>query len=182
MPLVLDEYGYQFELGKAKMLRDGADLLVISSGIMTMRALEVAKALETDKVDVAALHVADDQTAGWRHHLRKPARTGRMVVVAENHSVIGGLGEAAAGLLLRSGVRRSSGISACQTSFSSPPLPTLHDRYGISAEAMSTEHQGLARISSSMCQWGPWRTRHPLAPWGSGAGGGTRRQVARSRG
>src|SRR4029079_14690056 len=57
VPLVLDEYDYRFELGKAKMLRDGADVLVISSGIMTMRALEVAKALEADKVSVGALHV-----------------------------------------------------------------------------------------------------------------------------
>ena len=43
VPLVLDEIeGYRFELGKAKLLRDGADVLVISSGFMTMRALEVA--------------------------------------------------------------------------------------------------------------------------------------------
>jgi pyruvate/2-oxoglutarate/acetoin dehydrogenase E1 component len=46
VPLVLDEYGYQFELGKAKLLRGGKDVLVISSGILTMRALEVAKALD----------------------------------------------------------------------------------------------------------------------------------------
>ena len=42
VPLVLDEYDYKFELGKAKMLRDGAEL-VIASGFMTMRALEVAQ-------------------------------------------------------------------------------------------------------------------------------------------
>ena len=57
VPLVLDEYDYQFELGKAKLLRDGADVLIISSGFMTMRALEAAKALEADRVDVAVLHV-----------------------------------------------------------------------------------------------------------------------------
>ena len=40
VPLVLDEIeGYRFELGKAKLLRDGADVLVISSGLLTMRAL-----------------------------------------------------------------------------------------------------------------------------------------------
>ena len=38
VPLVLDEYGYQFELGRAKLLREGGDVLVISSGLMTMRA------------------------------------------------------------------------------------------------------------------------------------------------
>ena len=46
MPLVLDEYDYKFELGKAKLLRDGADVLVISSGLMTMRALEAVKQWE----------------------------------------------------------------------------------------------------------------------------------------
>ena len=53
VPLVLDEYDYKFELGKAKLLRDGKDVLVISSGFMTMRALEVAKALQADGIDVA---------------------------------------------------------------------------------------------------------------------------------
>src|SRR5436190_2729797 len=49
VPLVLDEIeGYRFELGKAKMLREGDDVLVISSGILTMRALEVAQDLAKD--------------------------------------------------------------------------------------------------------------------------------------
>src|SRR6201996_1469040 len=57
VPLVLDEYDYHFELGKAKLIRDGRDVLIISSGIMTMRALEAVKALADDKVDAAVLHV-----------------------------------------------------------------------------------------------------------------------------
>ena len=56
VPLVLDEYDYQFELGKAKLLRDGNDALIISSGFMTMRALEAAELLEADGIDVAVLH------------------------------------------------------------------------------------------------------------------------------
>ncbi len=43
VPLVLDKYDYQFELGKAKLLEDGNDVLIISSGLMTMRALEAAE-------------------------------------------------------------------------------------------------------------------------------------------
>ncbi|WP_120010835.1 transketolase family protein, partial [Teichococcus vastitatis] len=53
VPLVLDEYDYRFELGRAKLLRDGPDALIISSGFMTMRALETAKLLEADRVQVA---------------------------------------------------------------------------------------------------------------------------------
>lgn len=104
VPAVLDEYNYQFELGKAKMLRDGSDVLIISSGIMTMRALETAKALEADKVDAAVLHVPTIKPLDTETIIREAKRSGRMVVVAENHTVIGGLGEAVATTLLSSDV------------------------------------------------------------------------------
>src|SRR5471032_133150 len=89
VPVVLDEYDYQFELGRAKLLRDGAEVLIISSGIMTMRSLEVAKALAADNVGVAVLHVPTIKPLDTETILREARRTGRMVVVAENHSVIG---------------------------------------------------------------------------------------------
>src|SRR3954469_13097509 len=57
VPLVLDEYNYQFELGKAKLLRDGNDALIISTGLMTMRALETVELLRADRIDAAVLHV-----------------------------------------------------------------------------------------------------------------------------
>src|SRR3546814_22166 len=55
VPVVLDEYDYKFELGKAKRLCDGNDVLIISSGLLTMRALEVAKALKKENVGVAEI-------------------------------------------------------------------------------------------------------------------------------
>ena len=143
VPLVLDEYGYTFELGKAKLIRDGADVLIVSSGIMTMRALEVAQALEADKVAAAVLHVPTIKPLDAETILREAGRTGRMVVVAENHSVIGGLGEAVAGLLLRSGVTpvyRHIGLP--DQFLAAGALPTLHDRYGISAAAMTKSIKG----------------------------------------
>ncbi len=57
VPLLLDEYGYMFEIGKAKTLRTGRDVLIISTGLMTMRSLEAAAQLQKDGVDVAVLHV-----------------------------------------------------------------------------------------------------------------------------
>ena len=139
VPLVLDEYGYRFELGKAKLLRDGGDALVISSGFMTMRALEAAEALRADRVEVAVLHVSTIKPLDEATILREAARSGRMVVVAENHSVIGGLGEAVAGLLMRSDVRPPAfrQIALPDEFLDAGALPTLHERYGISAEAMS---------------------------------------------
>lgn len=137
VPLVLDEYDYKFELGKAKMLRDGRDVLVISSGILTMRALEVAKALQADSVDVGVLHVPTIKPLDTATIIAEASRSGRLVVVAENHTVIGGLGEAVATALLTAGITPPFRQIALPDAFlDAGALPTLHDRYGISTEAM----------------------------------------------
>lgn len=137
VPLVLDEYDYKFELGKAKMLRDGRDVLIISSGLMTMRALETASKLQSDSVDVGVLHVPTIKPLDEATILREAARPGRLVIVAENHSVVGGLGEAVATLLLRSRVTPEFRQIALPDAFlDAGALPTLHDRYGISTDAM----------------------------------------------
>jgi transketolase len=140
VPAVLDEYDYRFELGKAKLLRDGNDVLLISSGIMTMRSLEVAKALAADKVDVGVLHVPTIKPLDTATILREAKRSGRMVIVAENHTVIGGLGEAVATTLLGAGVTPPFRQIALPDAFlAAGALPTLHDRYGISTNAMATK-------------------------------------------
>jgi transketolase len=143
VPAVLDEYNYRFELGKAKLLRDGNDVLLISSGIMTMRSLEVAKALEADNIGVGVLHVPTLKPLDTATILREAKRTGRMVIVAENHTVIGGLGEAVARALLGAGVTPPFRQIALPDAFlDAGALPTLHDRYGISTQAMSDTIKG----------------------------------------
>lgn len=138
VPVVLEEYGYRFELGKAKVIRDGADVLVISSGLTTMRALEAAAVLDKDRVSVAVLHVPTIKPLDTDTILAEAAKTGRMVVVVENHTVIGGLGEAVAGTLLRNGVApKFRHIGLPDEFLAAGALPTLHDRYGISTEAIA---------------------------------------------
>lgn len=143
VPAVLDEYDYRFELGKAKLLRGGNDVLLISSGIMTMRSLEAAKALEADNVDVAVLHVPTIKPLDTQTILHEAKCSGRMVVVAENHTVIGGLGEAVARELLTAGVAPAFRQIALPDAFlDAGALPTLHERYGIATEAMCARIKG----------------------------------------
>ncbi|SAK44921.1 transketolase central region [Caballeronia hypogeia] len=143
VPAVLDEYDYKFELGKAKLLRDGRDVLIISSGILTMRALETAKALQADNVDVAVLHVPTIKPLDTETIIREAQRSGRLVVVAENHTTIGGLGEAVATTLLTAGVTPAYRQIALPDAFlDAGALPTLHDRYGISTNVMATKIKG----------------------------------------
>jgi transketolase len=143
VPLVLEEYGYTFELGKAKMIREGAEVLVISSGLLTMRTLEAAKLLDADNIGVAVLHVPTIKPLDVESIKREAAKSGRLVVVAENHTVIGGLGEAVAGVLMRAGIHPTFRQIGLPDEFlAAGALPTLHDRYGISAEAIAASIKG----------------------------------------
>jgi len=138
VPVVLDEYGYKFAIGKAAVLRDGADALVISTGFMTMRALEAATLLEADRLKLGILHVPTIKPLDEAKILAEASKPGRLVVVAENHTEIGGLGEAVATLLLRNGITPVFRQIALPDAFlDAGALPTLHDRYGISAEAVA---------------------------------------------
>jgi transketolase len=143
VPLVLDEYGYRFEIGKAKVVRGGKDVLIVSSGLLTMRALETARLLQADRVDVAVLHVPTIKPLDTATLLAECGRPGRLVVVAENHTSVGGLGEAAATALLEAGVTpRFRRIALPDAFLDAGALPTLHERYGISAPAMAGTIKG----------------------------------------
>jgi transketolase len=146
VPLVLDEYDYEFKLGKASLIRDGREVLIISSGIMTMRALEAAKELAGDRVDAAVLHVPTIKPLDHEAIIREAGKPGRLVVVAENHTIIGGLGEAVAALLMRSGIQPTFRQIALPDEFlAAGALPTLHDRYGISTAEVARQIKGWLR-------------------------------------
>ena len=145
VPLVLDEVdGYKFELGKAKMLREGDDVLVIASGIMTMRALEIANDLAADKIGVAVLHCPTIKPLDEATIVEAVGKKPRLVVVAENHSVVAGLGEAVASALLRHQVHPAKfKLAGLPDAFlDAGALPTLHDRYGISREVFGARVRG----------------------------------------
>ena len=90
------------------------------------------------------LHVPTIKPLDEATILREASRTGRMVVVAENHTVVGGLGEAVAALLMRSDVRPAAfrQIALPDEFLDAGALPTLHERYGISAEAVARRVKG----------------------------------------
>jgi len=144
VPVVLEEYGYQFELGRAKLLRDGRDALIVSTGLMTMRALAAAAQLQRDGVDAAVLHVPTIKPLDEETLIAQCGKSGRLVVVAENHTLVGGLGEAIAGVLLRAGVVPAGfrQIALPDAFLEAGALPTLHDRYGLSTVKVAQAIQG----------------------------------------
>ena len=141
VPIVLDQYDYHFEIGKAKLLRDGDDALVISCGEMTMRALDAAEELEKEGIHVAVLHSPTikplDSETILAEIQKKP---GRLVVTAENHTVVGGLGSLVANLLVDNQVlAKMKKIALPDQYLAAGTLGTLQDLYGVSAKAVTEQ-------------------------------------------
>lgn len=131
VPTVLDEYDYRFELGKATVLRGGADVVLISSGLMTMRALQAAEQLAAHHVDVAVVHTPTIKPLDTETVLAQ-VNTDRLVVTCENHTVIGGLFETVASAAVQRGLGKQITPVALPDEFlAAGALPTLHDRYGL---------------------------------------------------
>jgi transketolase len=140
---VLDEYDYRFELGKAAELRSGRDVVFISTGLMTMRALSAAEALAQDRVDVAVVHVPTVKPLDITT-LAEVVASDRLVVTLENHSIVGGLGESIASALAFQGKARNIVAVALPDAFlDAGALPTLHDRYGLSTARIVDRVKGL---------------------------------------
>ena len=142
VPSVLTRYkpDYQFKLGKAQMIRDGKDVLIISTGLMTMRALDAAEKLHKDGIDVAVLHTPTVKPLDVETILKEASSGGRLVVTAENHTENGGLGEAVARTLLCNGVTPEFKMIALPDAFlEAGALPTLHDMYGLSVNKVAEQ-------------------------------------------
>ncbi len=136
VPTVLDEYGYTFELGKAKVLRGGNDVVLISSGLMTMRALAAADALAAHHVDVAVVHTPTIKPFDAETVLRE-LDTDRLALTLENHTIRGGLFETVASAAMLAGVHRTVRPIALPDEFlAAGALPTLHRRYGLDTDSV----------------------------------------------
>ena len=145
VPKVLTRHkpDYKFQLGKAQTIREGGDVLVISTGFMTMRALDAAETLAADGVDVAVLHVPTVKPLDTAAIVAEAGKGGRLVVTAENHTVVGGLGEAVAATLLISGVAPTFRMIGLPDAFlEAGALPTLHDMYGLSVAKIAERIRG----------------------------------------
>ena len=99
IPVIYDE-NYRFELGKAHLLRPGADVTIMAVGVMVWAALEAARLLEGDGIDCRVLNVASLRPLDEETVLAAARETGA-IVTAEDHFVHGGLGGLVAELLAR---------------------------------------------------------------------------------
>lgn len=140
---VLDPQTYSFKLGKAKLLRNGTDVAIISTGLMTGRALEAADLLAQKGIAASVLHVGTVKPFDSAAVLELLARVPR-VVTAENHVTHGGLGSAVADAVADEGMAiklRRVGIPNCFCESGS--LPYLAEHYRMRGVDIAEQAEGL---------------------------------------
>ena len=142
VPVLHREEDFRFEIGKGEVLREGTGVAILATGLMVAEALEAARALEAQGISAMVVNLAtikplDEQLVLWA------ARTCGRVVTCEEHSVIGGLGEAVCALLgekcpapvRRVGVNDEFGCSG--------PAAALLRQFGLCAEHIAQQAKAL---------------------------------------
>ena len=95
---VIHREGYPFRIGKGEVLRDGTDVAILATGLMVAEALQAAEALAAQGVSARVINLCTIKPLDEELVLRAAKECGR-IVTCEEHSIIGGLGEAVFSLL-----------------------------------------------------------------------------------
>jgi transketolase len=141
-PVVLDSDTYIFRWGKALLLRQGGDVTLVGTGVMSVLALHAAQDLEKEGIDARVLHVHTLKPID-REALVDAARETRGIVTVENHSVIGGLGGAVSEVLGESHPAPLRRIGFPDTFGESGDNDLIFEKMGLSVEGVVQTAKGL---------------------------------------
>jgi transketolase len=132
-------------LGRARVLSEGDDLLIVTSGICTEEAMRLVPLLQRRGLSVGHLHVTTLKPMQDPTVVEAAARARLGVITMENHTVIGGLGSAVAELITDQGVPRRVLRLGLQDTFAHGASPRyLMREYGIDAMALASAVERLA--------------------------------------
>ena len=124
---------FKFEIGKGEVLRDGTDVAIIANGLLVYEAIQAGEQLAEAGINAMVINMATIKPLDEQLVLEAAKKCGK-VITCEEHSVIGGLGEAVASLLsekLPTPVKR---IGVNDEFGHSGPAAALLKQFGLSAE------------------------------------------------
>lgn len=120
------------------MLQDGTDVTLIATGIVVPEAMEAAKSLAEEGISARVLNMATIKPLDKEAVIKAAQETGHIVTV-EEHSIIGGLGEAVAAVLAEEAPARLHRIGVRDVFGHSGPAAVLLHEFGLDAEGIAKE-------------------------------------------
>ena len=135
--MVNDPEGFEFEIGKGILMREGADVTIVACGLMVQAALEAAESLAAKGVSAEVIDMHTVKPLDEELLVASAKKTGR-VVTCEEHSVIGGLGDAVLAALAADPVLvRKVGVN--DVFGESGPAVDLLAKYGLDAAGVESQ-------------------------------------------
>ena len=133
VPVFHDEENYKFEIGKGEVLMDGTDVAIIATGILTCEALKAGEELKAQGINARVINMATIKPLDKELVLKAAKECGK-IVTCEEHSVIGGLGEAVSSLLSEKCPTPVKRIGVNDEFGHSGPAADLLKDFGLSSE------------------------------------------------
>ena len=130
---VIHEEGYNFQIGKGEVLRDGSDIAIIANGLLVYEAVVAAKELAKEGINAMVINMATVKPLDEELILEAAQKCGK-VITCEEHSVIGGIGEAVTSLLAKKHPTRVECIGVNDEFGHSGKAEDLLKQFGLTAE------------------------------------------------
>ena len=132
-PVFHDPETFSFRIGKGEVLRDGTDVAILSTGLMTVEAIEAGKVLAEAGISARVINLCTIKPLDEELVLKAARECGK-VITCEEHSIIGGLGEAVCALLSEKCPTPVRRIGVNDEFGHSGPAAALLKQFGLSAE------------------------------------------------
>lgn len=130
---MLHEEGFEFVIGKGETLREGNDIAIIANGLMTFEAVKAAEVLAEQGVNARVINISTIKPLDEQIVLQAAKECGK-IITCEEHSVIGGLGEAVCSFLSENYPVPVKRIGVNDVFGCSGPADEVLKLYGLSSE------------------------------------------------
>ena len=135
---VFHEESYAFQIGKGEVIQDGADIAIIATGIMVPEAIEAGKALAEAGISARIINMATIKPLDEELVLKAAKECGKIITV-EEHSIIGGLGEAVCSVLAENCPVPVKRIGVNDEFGHSGPAAALLKQFGLCADNIAAQ-------------------------------------------
>ncbi len=135
VPVFNDEATYKFELGKGVELKDGKDCTIIATGLCVSESLKAYDLLKEKGIDAQIINIHTIKPIDEDLIVKAAQKTGRIFTV-EEHSVIGGLGDAVSAVLSAKCPTKLTKIGVQDVFGESGPAVDLLHKYKLDAEGI----------------------------------------------
>ena len=129
---VFHEEGFTFQIGKGEVMREGTDIAIIANGLMVYEAIQAGEALAQEGINARIINMSTVKPLDEEMVLKAAKECGK-IITCEEHSVIGGLGEAVCSFLSENHPTPVRRIGVNDEFGCSGPAYEVLEKYGLCA-------------------------------------------------